>query len=120
MKDKYKNWIEANVKKVYGQCKDVTKDMAKAFPELKRVRGFYHCSWLSKKREHWWLVDKDKNIIDPTVRQFLSGGVGEYEEWIEGSKEPTGKCMNCGAYCYDHKNACSDSCGMILEKYINS
>lgn len=41
--------------------------MVEAFPELKRVRGHYHCPWLSKAQPHWWCVDPDGNIVDPTV-----------------------------------------------------
>ena len=109
MEEKYLNWINENVYESYGKCTDVTLQMSKVFPELKRIRGFYYCP-IFGKREHWWLVDIYGNIVDPTKKQFPSGGVGVYEEWIEGSNEPTGKCPNCGGYCFNESYCCSQEC----------
>ena len=40
----------------YGKCREVTENMAAAFPQLTRVRGHYYCdSW--GERAHWWLVE---------------------------------------------------------------
>lgn len=92
----YQEWIEENVPDSYGACREVTKDMQKEFPELRRVRGHYYC-WVWGKREHWWLEDGE--VIDPTASQFPSKGKGRYEEWQ--GLEPTGKCPNCGEYCFE-------------------
>jgi hypothetical protein len=110
MKTEYRQWINENVKEAYGKCVETTLAMTKAFPELIRVRGHYQCP-LDGKRPHWWLKTSDGGIVDPTASQFSSGGVmGEYEGWVEGSPEPTGKCMNCGGYCYNNSNFCTQKC----------
>lgn len=106
MRYKYKNWINKHVSEHYGKCTEATILMAKAFPELQRIRGHYVCPFVDKKREHWWLVTKKGDIVDPTAKQFLSGGNGEYIPWIEGSPEPTGKCQNCGEYAYNNNYFC--------------
>jgi hypothetical protein len=44
------------------------------------------------KQQHWWCVDEDGNIIDPTVNQFPTKGAGaEYEEFNGNVK-----CSECG------------------------
>lgn len=115
MKEKYKKWIEKNVTNPYGACDEIAQKMELAFPELKRVRGHYHCDvW--GERAHWWLVDQDGGIIDPTAKQFPSGGCSTYKPWEEGENEPTGKCLNCGNYCYNGKSTCSKACMKILDQ----
>jgi predicted nucleic acid-binding Zn ribbon protein len=112
MKQQYADWIKANVTdNGYGQCKEITKAMAAAFPGLSRVRGHYHCPvW--GERAHWWLIEPDGwQVVDPTAAQFPSKGTGEYVAWEEGAEEPTGMCPNCGEYCYDGNYVCSDECG---------
>ena len=75
---KYADWVLANVEDDgYGQCKEVTRQMAETFPELKRIRGHYYC-WAWGERAHWWLADTNGTIIDPTAQQFPSKGKGEY------------------------------------------
>jgi hypothetical protein len=93
----YQEWID-RVAETYGTCREVTKQMAKEFPELRRVRGHYYC-WVWGEQAHWWLMDLDNRLLDPTADQFPSKGQGRYEEW-EGP-EPTGKCLECGEYCYN-------------------
>jgi hypothetical protein len=114
METRYAAWIAANVTANgggtgYGQCEQATKDMAAAFPELRRVRGhYYDLRW--GERAHWWLVAPDGSIVDPTAAQFPSAGNGHYEEWDETRAEPTGQCMTCGGYCYGGDNFCSEDC----------
>jgi hypothetical protein len=109
MKKEYEEWIAANVTDGgLGQCQEVTEQMLAAFPELIRVRGHYACH-IWGPREHWWL-DDDGVIVDPTAEQFPSKGAGVYIPWEEGREEPTGKCMNCGDYCYGGSFFCSDAC----------
>jgi hypothetical protein len=116
MRRRYARWIIDNVKNTgYGQCFEITRLMKKAFPELKRVRGHYYC-WCWDKREHWWLKDGNV-IIDPTSEQFPSKGQGVYTEWDNSKLEPTGKCMNCGDYCYSGKHVCSEQCGIETDRY---
>lgn len=120
MKDKYVRWIDEHVpdySAAYGQCAAVTKRMLQAFPELSRVRGHYYCpAWGC--REHWWLEDPDGVIVDPTARQFPSGGAGVYEPWDESQEEPTGVCPNCGDYIYGGGEVCSSNCWQEYAAYI--
>tara|TARA_R110000803_G_scaffold32357_2_gene71378 strand:- start:5188 stop:5559 length:372 start_codon:yes stop_codon:yes gene_type:complete len=105
----YSQWISSNVTETYGQCGNVTAAMQAEFPELTRVRGHYYClAW--GQRQHWWLVDIQGNIVDPTSDQFPSKGTGQYEPWTEGAQEPTGKCHNCGELHYESGICCSDDC----------
>lgn len=111
MKSQYAEWIATNVPKAYGECGKVTEAMIAAFPELKRVRGHYYCV-IWGEREHWWLVDVDGEIVDPTARQFPSCGKGIYVPWDESQPEPTGICPNCSGYCYNGDQVCSEKCGI--------
>jgi len=114
---KYVDWIDQHVKSysdAWAKCAEVTLAMAAAFPELQRVRGHYHClAWGA--RAHWWLKTKEGVIVDPTVKQFPScAAPGVYKAHVEGAPEPTGLCMNCGEYCYDHAHACCKVCTDII------
>lgn len=109
----YDQWIEGHYptpELAYGQCDEATKQLVAAFPELQRVRGHYYC-WTWGERSHWWAVAEDGTIVDPTARQFPSGGRGMYVPWEEGAEEPSGKCPNCGGYVYGGGTVCSDQCG---------
>ena len=100
---KYQNYInDLNItyEKAYGNCKKVCEKMNKQFPELILTRGHYYCAvW--GERMHWWLQTTEGEIIDPTATQFPTKGHGVYDQWDETQKEPTGKCPNCGEYCYE-------------------
>ena len=64
-----------------GKCKELSETERRADPSLRLVRGFYHCP-LWGKQAHWWCVRTDGTIVDPTVKQFPTAGVGaEYEEF---------------------------------------
>lgn len=105
----YEEWIVINVIDPVGTCKETTLAMQEAFPELTRVRGHYYClPW--GERDHWWLIDPDGKIVDPTKAQFPCYGCGQYIAWNEGDPEPTGKCLNCGEYVYDDASHCNDTC----------
>ena len=119
MKAKYVAWIAAYVTETYGKCAKVTEAMQADFPELVRVRGHYYCL-IWGVRSHWWLVDTDGEVVDPTAAQFPSGGRGVYVPWEEGTPEPTGVCPNCGGYVYTGDTCCSENCSMEYMAYINS
>lgn len=112
MIDKYRKWIDENYSTYelsYGECEQATIKMQELFPELKRIRGhYYDTSW--GEREHWWLIDENDEIIDPTAKQFPTNGRGVYVPWVEGDPEPTGKCLNCGGYVYNGDYCCSENC----------
>src|SRR5262245_58758582 len=98
---RYINWITDNVSDPYGNCAEYTLMMLAAFPELKRVRGHYmdivrgQETLFLGEQPHWWLIDPQGEIVDPTDAQFASLGKGIYIEWDESQPEPTGKCPNC-------------------------
>lgn len=76
--------------KYRGRCKEMSEELISRRPELILVRGYYLCpSW--GKQPHWWCVDKDGTVIDPTKDQFPSKGFGEYVEF-DGFFD----CSNCG------------------------
>lgn len=115
---KYYRWILENVKDdSYGQCHEVARKMAREFPELTYVRGWYHCPvW--GKRMHAWCLTSDDKIIDPAVQQFPSKGTGRYEQ-ISDSDLPTGKCVNCGELLFtDGTYFCSKVCAEECAKNL--
>jgi len=98
----YDKWIKENVPVALGKCAEATVAMASAFPELRRVRGWYYCP-IWGEREHWYLIGPT-GIVDPTASQFPSKGNGAYVEFK--GPEPTGQCAGCGAYIYDGSYFC--------------
>jgi len=114
MEQKYKNWIEYYKKRegsVQYKCQGASEEMAKAFPELRQVRGFCYVNhW---PEQHWWCETEDGEVIDPTASQFDK--ISRYEEYnvdVHGP-EPIGKCLDCGDYVYedDHYHGfCDEYC----------
>jgi hypothetical protein len=83
-----------------GKCYGWTAKFAEKFPQLKQVCGFYGNS------EHYWCVDTDGTIVDPTVGQFYDGegDPNKYRVFDESvDKIYLGKCMNCGFEIYGLK-----------------
>lgn len=129
MKPEYQAWIDAFVRShnyfVRGLCGEATKQMMKAFPELRRACGFafWVCPTRLVRDEHFWCVTPDGTIVDPTVSQF-GGAPVRYEELDLNKPEdvarlPTGKCMWCGGDCYNGRtSACSDECEEALNADI--
>ena len=115
--NKYEEWINKWLENnnPYLKCEEASKLMKLSFPELTRVRG--HVLTEHGERPHWWLIDENLNIIDPTASQFKV--IGGYIPWDESQPEPTGKCPNCGDLCYDYSSVCSDKCGIEYAAYIN-
>lgn len=113
----YQQWIAAHMPvDPRGQCVEMTKRMAAAFPELQRVRGHYVCP-LDGRRSHWWLVTPNGEVIDPTAEQFSSGGaLGDYEPY-EGP-EPTGQCLNCGELLFGSESFCNAKCALETARYM--
>lgn len=95
-----------------GRCKELAEAAIAADPSLMLVRGFYLCP-LWGKQAHWWCVKPDGTIVDPSVKQFPTGGVGA--EYIEF--DGTIECEYCGkgvpeekAYAYCQHRYCSYTC----------
>ena len=119
MNQKYKDWINAFQKenlKTRGLCTTATLSMIKEFPELIRVRGHVEDALSSKPIEHWWCIDFEDNIIDPTATQFAI--ILSYTQRNENLREPTSKCPNCGKYCYNNHFCCSKKCEEEYAAYV--
>jgi hypothetical protein len=119
MSPQYQSWISEHYPDAsgYGKCHEATEELVAAFPELRRVRGFYLCGvW--GQREHWWCVAPDGSIVDPTAGQFPSKGFGVYSELDPDEPEPTGKCLDCGEYVYDGNTFCDTTCEARTRAYM--
>lgn len=128
MRPEYQDYINKNFPtfaETYGKCQEASEAMKLAFPELTIVKGYVWAgAW--GKRGHWWLVDENGGIVDPTAKQFTSG-VGSYEPWVPGSEVRVGKCMNCGDEIWESldsledvkiKSICSEECADDFQKYL--
>lgn len=120
----YFEWIENYLKEenydVLCKCVEATKKMNSEFPELIKVRGHVFC-WEGGKYEkypHCWLETQHGHIIDPTRTQY-DYLIHHYEAWDESKGEPTGKCPNCGEYCFNNRYLCSEKCDAEYLAYVN-
>jgi hypothetical protein len=82
--------METDYIKYRGKCKEMSEELCQSNPKLTLVRGHYDCP-IWGMQPHWWTKDKDGSIVDPTVKQFPSGGVGEYIPF-DGKVD----CSECG------------------------
>lgn len=129
----YEEWIEqyketrslkvlndGGCRSLRGLCAGATEQMVAAFPELRRVRGHVGHTAGRAYEPHWWCVDPNGNIVDPTREQFFEPRVGwteiHYEEFDESLAHmlPTGKCMNCGGHLYYHARFCNETCARLV------
>lgn len=121
MKHNYRDWIDLNVpnfKSAYGKCNKLCREMQEVFPELDLVKGWYKDP-IWGDREHWWLLDDSGEVVDPTAKQFPTKGLFAYKRVKPGDPKPLGKCMICGAYCYDSEVACSPEHERELNRISN-
>jgi len=107
---------------VVGRCHAACKAMMLDFPGLALIRGHVRFTGGDPLEEnrvwpHWWLADAAGRIVDPTASQFP--GILTYEPWDESGPTPTGKCPNCGGYCYHGRHVCSDKCSEEYLAYLN-
>lgn len=108
---------------VRGKCKQAATKMAREFPELRVAAGFAHWNAGREIRDqHWWCVDTDGTIVDPTRAQFT--GPVMYEELDVNDPKtralvPTGRCMDCGRDVYNHDRFCSRACADATERWLN-
>lgn len=118
----YGEWIGKNCPSkptgALGHCAEFVDLMAAVFPELRKTRGFYHChKW--GRRTHWWLVAPDGSVVDPTVLQFPSAGLGKYEELADADL-PIGRCMECGELVMPRGYGSSQFCNEEHEKRFSA
>jgi hypothetical protein len=128
MKAEYSKWISDYVARfnhpaaTLGQCEKAVEEMKGVFPELEVKKGYAICPEPWGKRGHWWLLDEEGKIIDPTRSQFTCGVFG-YEEYVEGDDVRVGKCMNCGDEIWgqperDGACICSPKCEKEFTEYL--
>lgn len=118
----YAAWIHEHVptpEAAFGNCRYISGLMTEFFPELRQVRGFYHCTeW--GRRGHWWCVTSDGAIVDPTALQFPSAGRGDYEEFTGSDDElATGTCYECGEDVFMGRTFCSSACESTAVAELN-
>jgi hypothetical protein len=107
MKQKYKDWIEKNIlDSADGLCLEWSGLMAQEFPELELVEGYVHFKE-QEKIGHFWCIDEDFEIVDPTVVQF--GFIPSHYEFVKHPKQ-TGDCIICGSPTYLGNKCCSVYC----------
>ncbi|QIG77689.1 hypothetical protein EVB64_102 [Rhizobium phage RHph_TM61] len=117
------------------KCMEYTKKFIEKFPHLKRVSGFIANKDfifnpeedVSPGTEHWWCVDVDGMIVDPTRGQFTRNVELKYIEFDEKIHQiQIGKCPNCGMEIYGlvsdagkHGGLCSEKCFDDYSEYMN-
>jgi len=130
MKTEHAEWIERYLDRCgrnpRGRCSSATAEMIVVFPELTRVPGviYYDGGWSS---EHFWCVDYDGDIVDPTAAQFKN--ITHYAPWQPGDEVQVGRCMNCGVAIYEavfalggdiRRDHCSRECLEELLREFNA
>jgi len=119
MDSKYTEWIKqfnTDNPNTKSMCNEATDKMISEFPELNQIRGHVISTLRYDQVPHWWCTDNDGNVLDPTEKQF--GQIVAYYPHDESLPEPTGKCPNCGEYCYNGKTLCCKDCETEYLAYI--
>ena len=82
MSDEFEKMRISAYKKYRGKCKEFAERAIKDKPHLnlRLVRGYYNCLF-DGRQQHWWCVNENGKIYDPTYLQFKDGGLGGYEEF---------------------------------------
>lgn len=116
--DKYVEWMTEHyptAESAYGQCQKAVQGMILAFPELREAKGHALTAW--GRRQHFWCLTEDGEVVDPTAIQYPTG-VWEYEEATEETLVRVGPCVYCGVDIMmplkdarqSQKMTCSDQC----------
>jgi formylmethanofuran dehydrogenase subunit E len=102
--------------KYRGKCREEAEKLAKK-KGYRLVRGYYHEPMWNEKQQHWWCVDDEGNIHDPTAKQFPSYGVKQFYEEFDGLVS----CEECGKEITEDEMimqgpypVCSTRCAMRL------
>lgn len=86
---------------VKARCAEFSQAFAKQFPELRTERGWVkdHIT-IGQGTEHWWCVDPEGNIVDPSLNQFRMWRQPEKLVYTVFNPEKDhiyiGRCHNCG------------------------
>lgn len=97
----------------HNNCGLFSRELARQFPELRAVAGFYFSPGGASHGEHWWLETAAGTIVDPTADQWPSHGRGRYERYDPARHLVVkGTCPCCGAGLYSRASAypCSRDC----------
>lgn len=111
------NWTPESGYAAYrGKCREYCERAIKQDPSLTIVRGYYYEPIWGTIENHWWCVQSDGSIYDPTKDQFPSRGNGHYEEFNGfysceqcGEEVAEADMIPCGNY-----PCCSNKCAMRL------
>lgn len=133
------NWTLAS--KLRGHCISASHKLQEAFPELRLIRGtVVSTNWIKRMGinvteadelqslirpdgGHIWCETETGEVVDPTFLQFaFVNDVALYVPFDESKAAdlPTGKCPNCGDYCYHGKELCSEECERSYARYLAS
>lgn len=107
--------LDDNYTKYRGKCREMCEALLSKDPSLTLVRGhYYDTEW--GEQQHWWCVDKNGAIVDPTKDQFPSKGLGLYIPF-----DGICTCENCGKEIREEDAVicgpypvCSDACAFRL------
>lgn len=105
------------------QCLQFSERLQKKFPHLKLEKGWYVTTDGEDDypTEHWWTVDVDGTIVDPSKIQFHDQN-GRYSPYDDHEfKAMIGRCPNCGNDIYEGEGSgglCSDECESSYAAYI--
>lgn len=83
--------MKSDYLKFRGKCKKMCEDLIEKDSSLKLVRGHYYCPIWNSNEQHWWVINSNGDIVDPTKDQFPSKGNGFYEEF-----NGVYQCSECG------------------------
>lgn len=124
---RYAAWIAERYptrEKALAQCAEATTAMAAAFPELRRVAGLVAHGDYVEDLEHWWLVEANGAIVDPTLAQWNAMFILGYHEIKPDSPiygKPRRKCMNCSRYYFGGGSGiCSKRCEVAFDADFKS
>lgn len=122
MTDEMLAWIDEHYptqESAYGKCAEATEAMMAAFPgQLRRVRGWVEdLGW--GRRAHWWCVNAEGEIVDPTRRQFTFLHMYEPHDESTGDPPEPRVCMNCGVEHFGPFDLCSHKCEQSYLAYLN-
>lgn len=83
---------QSNYSRYRGKCKEMCEALVADDPSLKMVRGHYYEPTWGREEPHWWCVNAEGVIIDPTKLQFPSGGIIDCYTEFDGTFD----CEECG------------------------
>lgn len=98
-----------------GKCREMSEELVTKDPSLTLVRGYYYDPHWGEQ-EHWWCVDSNGGVVDPTKDQFPSKGNGLYVPF-----DGMCSCEQCGKDVAEENAVmagpypcCSNQCAMRL------